>query len=620
MFKKNLWIAALIAALAMVFVGIGCDGGGESKSDDRPLAKAALEITDADAIGALLSAVNLYNANTYAPGDPISTDKNVAHFNQGASDSVDNIGFKIDFPQEAKDARFQTMTIEFEVSELTTLDAGKYAKIGFKSKAFPEAKDDMIPYNLYEVWFGTPAAVTKVGDKGTIVIPVNKPNKAPMDAVWFTHNKYEGGDEWKGKWGSDPAINYKLKINKILFSVTELGPCCTDCNRDTCDDCKAGTCKDECGTGCCLPPFTLEELKALTGIDATIGGETGGTWDAANKVAKFEITRKPDADPSNLGNQSTLVPELSFTWAQAGVPWDTLGKGNRIEVKYAVLIDTPKGNLTLKNNSGNDLGYSPQMEFSVRSASFSAGTKEKIGAAATGLKVVHNNWQFHDLPVYYIKVLSVDVLACTNCEKDICVCLPCNCFCAGCVTAGNCGTLGSTCTAGCKCDCHYWDGAGVTTPMTIALDVPAATVLVQFPTNGNDATQRAAIAKAGANVTFTYTSTLTTGFVALTEDQVKKVQDTYKYGGKVIVNITGSFTGTGANFRSVLGDVTKTSGWNASGYIGGGTNKGSEIFGWTTPLDGNNADLKHVLIQCQTMGSDATVITITGITITPVSP
>ncbi|MCL2186849.1 MAG: InlB B-repeat-containing protein [Treponema sp.] len=226
MLKKNLWIVALIAALAMIFAG--CGGGGSTVVDDRPWADEDLVITDADDIGALLVPRHLFNDNVYTdPDGVVSSNKNVARFNFPTDNDIDNIGFRVDFPSDGEfnpiEYRYNSMTIEFEVTEITTLDDGEYAKLGFKEAAFPEIKVDMTPYAMFEVWFGTPTAVSAVGNKKSIVIPLADPNKAPFNAVWFTHNKYASTEgEWNGKKGSDGPIDYKVAITKIVFGAAEI--------------------------------------------------------------------------------------------------------------------------------------------------------------------------------------------------------------------------------------------------------------------------------------------------------------------------------------------------------------------------------------------------------------
>jgi len=243
MIKKNLWIVALLAVTAFLFMGCP-DNNGDFKADFKvplpPEATDDLVIEDAEEIAALLKAVGYYGAATTG----MSVDGNTAIFDIPSGGSSDNFGFELKFPEDAEG--FLALEVSFKFAAATSLPGGR-AKIGFKSQISPGTVD-VEPYDDHEIVFGT------TGDVGVTKVQkfsLSSPNKLPGNVVYFNHNKYGSGD----KQGADPAagnVAYKLEITKIVFKAGEPVPCCTDCDTATCKDCSADACTSACGTACCL--------------------------------------------------------------------------------------------------------------------------------------------------------------------------------------------------------------------------------------------------------------------------------------------------------------------------------------------------------------------------------
>jgi len=241
MLRKNLWIVALLAVIAIVFAGCP-DTWGDFKSDYKPPkppeATDDLIVDDAEEIGALLKAVGFYGST--ATG--MSTDGNTAIFDIPSGGSSDNFGFELLFPEGVEG--FLNLEVTFKLTEVTSLPGGA-AKIGFKSQITPGTVD-VTPHADHEVVFGT-----TVGTEKTQNFSLSSPNKLPNNVVYFSHNKYGDGD----KKGADPAsgnVSYKIAITKLAFLAGEPVPCCTDCDTATCKDCSADACTGACGTACCL--------------------------------------------------------------------------------------------------------------------------------------------------------------------------------------------------------------------------------------------------------------------------------------------------------------------------------------------------------------------------------
>jgi len=232
MIKKNLWIVALLAVTAFLFMGCP-DNNGDLKNPLPPPPEASgdLEIDDPTEIGELIEVWDKTGGNA-----TLTFDKNVLNFVIPAGGSPDNQGFLINFPADAKGAGYNSMDVTFSMKELTTIGAGKKAKLGFGFHYEGSGENDLKPYEDFEIHFsGT------LGEKLTQKVAVPR---LKNEFLVFKNNKY--GD------GSDAPINYKLEITKIVFVGGEAKPCCTDCDVETCKDCKDASCTDACGTGCCV--------------------------------------------------------------------------------------------------------------------------------------------------------------------------------------------------------------------------------------------------------------------------------------------------------------------------------------------------------------------------------
>jgi len=261
MIKKNLWIVALMAVVAFLFMGCP-DNAGDLKSGYKSNKTATddLIIDDPKEIAALLKAKGYYGADTGG----CSTDDNVAIFNLAAS--PDNFGFELNFPEDAEG--YLSLEVTFVLDKVDLLTNGA-AKIGFQSAVGADLK----PYDDYEIVFGK--AVDEKEHKQ--VFSLNAPNVLPNKQVLFKHNKYgpNNDDRNDPKTGSEAPVNYRLKITKMVFKAGDPVPCCTDCDVATCKDCEAEECTDACGTGCCV----IFKGDATTKIEFV-----KGTTAAADKI------------------------------------------------------------------------------------------------------------------------------------------------------------------------------------------------------------------------------------------------------------------------------------------------------------------------------------------------
>jgi len=287
----------VLMAIMAIFAIFGCNngttgggGGGNTPGGNTPggntpgnTPSGDLVIDDADEIGALLAA-----ANWGGSLDHVTATNNVAHFNIPASGSTDNNGFKLSFPEAAVGAGYLELQVSFKVVEVTTLEAGKNAKIGFKSGS---GGPDVTPYDDFELVFGT--IDSALDEELTQAFSLYQPNKLPGNALWFSHNAYGDG----AKAGSAKPVNYKLEITKLVFVGGEAEACCDDCEPD-CIECNSGDCVNDCGEGgtCCLPPaagtFTITNF---TDTDRTGGYGyvyvSGNEWKLPNNYqqVKFSI-------------------------------------------------------------------------------------------------------------------------------------------------------------------------------------------------------------------------------------------------------------------------------------------------------------------------------------------
>jgi hypothetical protein len=385
----------VLAAIMAIFAIAGCNNGttgggkgntpgGNTPGGNTPgnTPSGDLVIDDADEIGALLAA-----ANWGGSLDHVTATNNVAHFNIPASGSTDNNGFKLSFPEAAVGAGYLELQVSFKVVEVTTLEAGKNAKIGFKSGS---GGPDVEPYDDHELVFGT--IDTALDEELTQAFSLYQPNKLPGNALWFSHNAYGDG----AKAGSARPVNYKLEITKMVFVGGEAESCCDDCE-DGCADCDAGECVDNCGTDCCLPPFTLDSLNAISGgITLGVGGSTAPVFNSTTKVVK--VTQ----------SSSSL---FYFSWADASFAdaFTSAQDTDFVKVTYACFIEAVEAKVTVKSGANSWTDVSPASYPTLvegPSNSFQL-LKSRIGASANGLSFQDNSGAG---AIYHVKILGVEIV------------------------------------------------------------------------------------------------------------------------------------------------------------------------------------------------------------------
>jgi len=565
MFKKNLWIVALLTALAMVFAGCG---DGESKIPPPPPAEGDIDLTDAADIAKLLSATG-WNGNA---GADVSVSGNVAHFNIPSGGSTDNQGFRLNFPEGA--VGYLRLEVTFKVVEVTTLEAGKNAKIGFKSAISP-ATEDVTPYPDHEIVFGTSA--TAMGVEKTQVFSLSQPNKLPNNVLFFSHNRYGDGD----KQGSAPPVNYKLEITRFKLVGGEAEACCTDCDAE-CEDCEAGECTDNCYaagdedgdlTGkCCVPAqFKIDwtvfnaatgMTKEALGFEANWGGSEGVT--TFNDEGKYITFNK-----TGSGLFSLALP--------AGTTANDV-----VVIQYVAVAEKGDPKLILKKNAGGtDLmgnnaswitgSIYPTLDVSKTSVLALDMSKVTDFAGLTKLSFQEN---ISTGDKFNIKIISVtkEKLAGFN--------------------------------------------------LTIAVSDTA-------PNTGVGAAATAAMS--GSDVTFTWAADQSgrIGFIALTPGQEAVLMAAAKQGGSMKITIAGSTTDATADYRSCLGKVNVAANWNGTSWIGAAPDKFANIVGEKAITFGANAigqidsdnpgsRLQYLIIQAR--DGKASTVTVSSVKIDIVEP
>ena len=397
-------------------------------------------------------------------------------------------------------------------------------------------------------------------------------------------------------------------IGKVFDPSTASGPCCAECE-DGCFDCDNDLCDgdDECGVTCCMPPFNLAALEALPGITIGVGGDNPPVYDSATKVVKVT------ADASTL---------FYFSWADAGIAdaWAAAGPKNSVRFTYAAIIETPAAKVIIKKgtNSTADMSQPSYPNINEGPATSITFTKARIGADADGLSFQHNNDTTSNEAVYYVKILSAQIIACPDCEELACVCLPCNCFCADCVEAEECD--GSECDNGCECTCHFdWTGVEGSFDVTIALD-ETTTPNEQFSADANRPVATMVMEGDDLKVTYITTGALNNGsgsiaWVALTSAQTTRLTNAFANGATVTITVNAT-SEEEINYRACIGDISAST-WN-------GTNMFiqdvaiTELATAKTVTYSTSVPLKHVIIQSRATTED--VVVISGITITITAP
>ena len=703
MIKKNLWIVALLAAVAVVFMGCPDTWGDLKNPKPEEPPGETITISDPDEIGGLLSKKG-WNGNA---GADVSTDKNVAIFNISTGGSSDNQGFEIKFPEEV--AGQVALEVTFKLTEVTTLTGGA-AKIGFKSNISPT--EDVTPYDDYEIVFGNTAGV-----EFTQAFPLSSPNKLPNKAVYFSHNKYGDG----AKKGADPTqgdVKYKLEITKIVFvggdvyaavqainnvpaKAIKLMPTAlpTNASPDTANFTDVvWTVKAAGTTGATLAGNVLS--TTATGTVTVTGTVVKGASETTDFVKDFDIAI---TEPNGI-----LITDFSAGTPGADTTWDATKKAWTSTTTYKKVDFGFPGGVTLTASPAQyqtiTIVYSCDVDvrFAVKKEGTGGGDNGQVTNTLSGGSL--GDWDgFWDLTKtegsIVSKTITIPNIAdfdgfmignkgvapatwsitaiyfekkglCDDCGSDPCFCyipvtsianvpvgsfiglditLPDNAFPTYAsntaitwevIHAGGTGVspiinsnklTGPTNKAGkIKIRGTVIDGVAKGTDFVkdfelaigafpaaynMTLDVPTG-INVNFPGQPGNDSQNAAMTKSGSNLVFTYSADTTTGFIKFTDAQIETLKEVRKYGGKIIVNITGTQTADAGTFRSCVGDVTLGSGWNATTWIGGGAGLTfSGITGYTTAMTLNNDNLKHLIIQCQSVAGGNPAISISQVAI-----
>jgi len=377
MFKKNLWIVALLAALAMVF--IGCPGGGGVEEEEEsyviPVDTKFIQISgrygnwhSIDIRGGLGFSADI--GSTDPAKENYTADKSHTIYVFGRALGATNVYFagaqtESDAPGGGGQAAFAdpgtTQSYdpngEFEITREFT-----WAEISKNNDIRVVGISDTIKIaSFYEI---------KITDEdGTVVYQLSvDPEVQGKDHNYEIFTETVGGiagrtTKWlKGALGGNAGV----AVAKVQ-DPAELKPCCTDCD-PSCEDCANGDCTDACGEDCCIPeePIVQEEsfnVKVGTGegdvitvqatsivknngigaICITGGIEISNIGYGSNKFVSF---------PIDLGTK-TIADFASVKFTYTGVEGDFNYKNPQpVAVKKDATI-SPASELTRAGSTGS---------------------------------------------------------------------------------------------------------------------------------------------------------------------------------------------------------------------------------------------------------------------------
>jgi len=619
--RKYSWILALLAALAMIFVGCGDSGGGgggeeEETGYEYPVETKFIQITQRSA--------NWHTIDIKAGFSFSKGELNVTDFYTEDKDHVITVfgralgaaNIKFAGAQNVQDAPGGGGQGNLEGGTFTPGENGEFtltrtftwAEISRNNDIRINGFDANIPYiNFYEI------TIVDANDLEVYALSKDPDVQGKEHGAVVLQESPPIGTTWLvgALGGSTPNA-----IGKVFDPSTASGPCCDDCE-DGCFDCDNDLCVDDCTVTCCIPPFTLAALEALSGgLTLTAVGDALPEFDATTKVAKFVIV---PIDPLPETGNTALSSGVQFTWADAGISnWAAIGLKQSVKITYAAFIESGNAEVTVKKDAGGSWGSAGDLVYTSLAggpATTLTGTKAAIGADSTGLTITANVYgKPNPAAVYYVKILKVEIAACPDCGEDVCICLPCNCYCAACLTAKECTV--ANCGTGCECYCHYWAEAGVTDPIIVTLSVDTTTPGTSF------AAGAAVMAMDDDALKITYTAENQIGWIKLTSEQAAIIENTRKYGGTIKIDIQG--TATDGFYRACLGKVDAGSAWDGTGMIGGnniafaaGIN-GEKDLTWGGSGAGSGGRFEFIIIQTRPTFAAGDVI-ITSVTITPVA-
>jgi len=256
--RKYSWILALLAALAMIFVGCGDSGGGggggeEPGGYEYPVDTKFIQVTQRSENW---HTIDIKAGFSFSKGelnvtDFYTEDKDHVITVFGRAPGATNVYFAgAKNPTEAPEGGGQASLsghtfVALDKGEFTLTRTFTWAEISRNNDIRINGFEGTIPYiNFYEI------TIVDADDK--VVYALSEDNDIQSkehDDVILQENPPKSTTWLVGALGGDAGH----AIGKVFDPATASGPCCTDCDAE-CADCDLGLCNGKCGDECCVPP------------------------------------------------------------------------------------------------------------------------------------------------------------------------------------------------------------------------------------------------------------------------------------------------------------------------------------------------------------------------------
>jgi len=426
MFKRNLWIVALVAALAMVFIGCG---------EDRPTItfewdKQVLEITAKDNWAGLdlVGFAGSINGQPwagetfdFAEGDKIEISGMVMRGGPRVLLNIKHDGWKPlnDWNDAQKRGELFSETLTITAQEVTDIQTA-------------DPKNIRVRMNDAGVFVIEQLKITR----GTTVLLDLSEYLQTLDINESDPDVIFDADMGLVPGGGPSNVSFRV----IGPGADEAEPCCTDCDVDNCDDCVDFKCVDDCYDAdtnpdgeCCIPVLHngtnfkinvggTEQAKTLTATGGTVAYFDDATgyyfknttgWQGA--WSKFTV---------DFGASGNITQYEKVTFKMEGI-------GGDCNYKSVSLLAAPS--LTATWGSSNPIGTAVNISNSVQYADGERNITLTIDqskvSALTGqtLEISIYHHSANGAAYEYSNIVFVKGEICDECEK-----YPCECACDEC--------------------------------------------------------------------------------------------------------------------------------------------------------------------------------------------
>jgi len=347
MFKRNLWIVALVAVLAMVF--IGCGEEREDKSGDW----AELDVT--------WNYIRISGRNDNWQGIDLRAGKAgaTANWTTNKAHTITVYGRVYHGSPLGQEVRFGNTDTSFSSAEppMQTSYGSAFPRANGKFRLEYTFEWDRIIVTTDNIRLSVPGSVAMYDVYEIIIVDadgvekyrMSEDDEAASGSTKAGVQTYEHDDPLVVEGEFTKWIVAALGTTAVTVKIVDpnAGACCTDCDVNDCPDCLAGNCDDDCydetsnpdGT-CCIPEVGVE----LGGTDVKISIDGTDQTVTLTAIGGASI----DYFKDGTGYQFTYGGGYQGSWAKFSIDFGVGGTLSQYE-KVTFTMEGVDGGYTYKN-------------------------------------------------------------------------------------------------------------------------------------------------------------------------------------------------------------------------------------------------------------------------------